>query len=191
MVVQKFHKFLNNEINLSQLEEWIYKTAELEKIIGEDKYQSLLEFNYNKKSAKIEIQNFIFSNLISEKEFSDWKVNELLESNKIEFPNESLFSYAKQNPEFLKGKELRFKQYWTKKEIEILWTDKVSQFVRHTSEIDKDEEKYLYLGTYENSYIHLVVNRKNEIWIAYDVIDKEDFLANNIKDAIGKLFIQK
>ncbi len=191
MVAQKFHKFLDNEINISQFEEWIYKNVDLENIIGEDNYQMILEFNYKKKSAEIEIKNYILNNLTSERKFADWKVNKLLELNKIEFPNENLFSYAKQNPNFLKDKELRFNQYWTKKKIEIFWTDNISQFVRHTSEIDKDNEKYLYLGTYEDSYIHLVVNRKNEIWVSYDIIDKEDFLASNMKEAIGKLFIQK
>ncbi len=191
MVVQEFLKFLNNEISLSQLEEWIYKQVELENITGEDYYQSLLEFNYNKKYAEVEIQNFIFNNLITEKEFSLWKANKLFESIEVDFPDTNIYLHAKQNPRFLKGKELRFKNYWYKTEVEIFWTDKISQFVRHVSERRKDNEKYLYLGTYEKSYIHLVVNQKGEIWLAYDITDEEDFWAKDLKEAVAKLFIRK
>ncbi len=181
MIVQEFHKFLDNEINLSQFEEWIYKNTELENIISKDDYQFFLEFNYNKKSAEVDIQNFIFKNLLSEKEFSHWKVNKLLESIKVEFPTNNLFSYAKQNPHFLGGKELRFKNYWNKRKVEIFWASKISTF----------NEKSLYLGTYENSYVHLIVNRNDEIWLAYDIVNKQDFWAENLKEAIAKLFIRK
>lgn len=191
MVVQEFHKFLNNEINLSQFEKWIYKESELENIVGEDNYQILLEFNYNKKSAEVDVQNFIFKNLITENEFSLWKTDKLLESIKVDIPNTNIFQYAKQNPYFLGGKELRFNNYWNKAEVEIFWTDKVSQFVRLISGRRKDNEKYLYLGTYEKSYIHLVANQEGEIWLAYDIVDEEDFWAKNLKDAIAKLFIRK
>ena len=191
MVVQEFHKFLNNELNLSQFEEWIYKKAELENIVGEDNYQSLLEFNYNKKSAVVDIQNFIFNNLITEKEFSLWKANKLFESIKVDFPNANIYQYAKQNPYFLKGKELKFNNYWNKDEVEIFWAGKVSQFVRHSSERRKDHEKYLYLGTYEKSYIHLVANQGGEIWLAYDIVDNKDFWAKDLKEAVAELFIRK
>jgi len=191
MMAQEFHKFLNNEINLSQLETWLYENTEVENIIGEENYQSLLEFNYKIKSAEIDIQNFIFNNIITETEFSHWKVGKLLESIKIEIPDKNIYHYAKQNPHFLRGKELRFNNYWNKAEVEIFWTDKVSQFVRHTSEIRKDNEEYLYLGTYEKSYIHLVVNKEGEIWLAYDVVNKEVFFAKNLKEAIVELFIRK
>lgn len=191
MVFQEFHKFLDNEIGLAELEKWLYENAKVENIIGEENYQSLLEYNYKRKSAEIDIQNFIFKNLIPEKEFSHWKMNKLLESIKIEIPDKNIYHYAKQNPHFLGGKELRFNNYWNKDEVEIFWTNKVSQFVRHTSERRKDNDKYLYLGTYEKSYIHLVANKEGEIWLAYDVVNKKDFWAKNLKEAIAKLIIRK
>jgi len=58
-----FNKFLDNEINLSELEEIIYKNTLLINDIGEDNYQYFLEFNYKKKYAEIEIQNFILRNM--------------------------------------------------------------------------------------------------------------------------------
>ena len=188
-MIDIFHKFIDNEINLSEFEEMIYQNSLLENEIGEDNYLYFLEFNYKKKHAEIEIQDFILKHISTKNDFGNWKLNRILESNDIYFPAENLFEYAKQNPEFLKGKKTEFKQLSADKKIQILWTDKVSQFVRHASEITKENEKYLYLGTYEDSYIHLVVNKKDEIYVAYDVINKEDFWAKNIEEAIIKLIL--
>ncbi len=188
-MIDIFNKFLDNEINLSELEEMVYKNTPLENKIGESNYQYFLEFNYSRKYAEIEIKDFILKHITTKNDFGVWKLNRILESNGIYFPAENLFEYAKQNPEFLNGKKTEFKQLRTDKKIEILWTNKVSQFVRHVSEITKDNEKYLYLGTYEDGYVHLVVNRKSEIYLAYDVINKEEFWAKNIEDAIVKLIL--
>jgi len=188
-MIEIFNKFLDNGINLSELEEMIYKNTQLENVIGKDNYQYFLEFNYNKMYAEIEIQDFIIKHISTGNDFGRWKLNRILESNDIYFPVENLFEYAKQNPEFLNGKKTEFKQLRADKKIEIFWTDKVSQFVRHASEITKENEKYLYLGTYEDSYIHLVVNKNDEIYLAYDVINKEDFWAKNIEEALIKLIL--
>ena len=185
---QEFYKFLDNEINLSELEEMIYIDTMLENDIGLDNYQYLLEFNYKKKHADIEIQEFILRNIINMTGFGLWKANKIIELDKLNFPTENLFAYAKQNPNFLKGKKTKFKQFRTEKKIEIFWTDKIYQFVRHVWEMSKDKENYLYLGTYEDSYIHLVVNKENEIWLAYDIINKEEYWAKNIEEAIMKLY---
>jgi|GEM_PF-1653193 len=188
-MIDIFNEFLDNGINLSEFEEMIYKNTQLENVIGKNNYQYFLEFNYKKKYAEIEIQDFIIKHISTQNDFGKWKLNRILESNDIYFPAENLFEYAKQNPEFLNGKKTEFKQLRADKKIQILWTDKVSQFVRHASEITKENEKYLYLGTYEDSYIHLVVNKKDEIYLAYDIINKEDFWAKNIKEAIIKLIL--
>lgn len=188
-MIQEFFKYLDKETNVHELEQWIYKQTELEKKIGKENYQFLLEFNYKKKYAQIEIQDFILKNIISEKEYAKWKMEKLLSSANIEFPKDNLYSYVKQNPNLLEGKTLTFAQFRSEKEMEIKFAEEISQFVRHVSELQKGNEKYLYLGTYENSYIHLVVNKKNEIWLAYDVINKEDYFAPNIHEAILKLIL--
>ena len=190
-MIQEFFKYLNNEIEITELEQWIYKETELGEKIGEGDYQFLLEFDYKKKYAQIELQTFLFENVLSEKEFARWKIGNVLDSVSIEFPKDDLYLYAKQNPRFLEGKVSRFMQLRTKKEVEITWAQDISQFVRHFSDLQKGNEKYLYLGTYEDSYINLVVNKANEIWLVYDVIDKEDYFAPNINEALMKLILSK
>lgn len=190
-MIDIFHKLIDNEISLSEFEEMIYKNSQLENEIGEDNYLFFLQFNYKKENAEIEIREFIVKHIVKENDFGNWKFNRLLELDGIYFPNENLFGYAKQNPDFLNGKKTEFRQFWDDKKIEIFWTNRVSQFVRHISEIAKNNEKYLYLGTYENSYIHLVVNQNDEIYLAYDVINEEVFFAKNIKEAIIKLILDK
>lgn len=187
--MQELFQFLDDEIKLSELEGLIYNKPELEKVIGEENYLYLLGVNYKSKYARIEIQDYILKNIITEKEYAEWKINDLLESNKINFPTGNLFEYAKQNPTFLGGKTFEFKQLGTQKKIRIDWNERISQFVRHVSELSTGNEKYLFLGTYEDSYIHMVVNRDGMIYMAYDVINQEDFLANNFQEAIMKLIL--
>lgn len=189
MTLEGFHRFLDNTINLSEFEEWIYNNAELEHLIGEENYQLFLEFNYHKKLAEADIQNLIFRNILTEKEFSTWKVNALLESIDVEFPADNLFSYAKQNRGFLGGKVLGFKHYWDKEEIEIFWASKVSWYLGHYPKKNQDNKEFLYLGTYDRSYQHLLLNKESEIWLANDIVPGEDFFANSLREAIAKLFI--
>lgn len=87
----------------------------------------------------------------------------------------------------MKSKITEFKKLRTDKKIKIFWNDKVSQFVRHISEITKNHEKYLFLGTYEDNYIHLVVNQKDEIYLAYYVVNKEDFFCKKYKGSNYKI----
>lgn len=94
-MLEIFHKFIDNEINLSEFEEIIYENTLLEKGIGTDNYQYFLEFNYKTKYAKIEIQDYILNYITTKIDFGVWKLNRLLQSNNIYFPNENLFEYAK------------------------------------------------------------------------------------------------
>ncbi len=188
-MILPFYKYLDETIEIKELEQWVYKQTTLEERIGHDHYQFLLAFDYNKKYAKYEIQNFILENIISEKEFASWKMDESLYAAGINFPKDNLYSYARRNPKFLEGKILKLRQLRREKEIEIIWSQEVSPFVRHVSVLDDSSEKYLFLGTYESSYIHLVVNDKNEIWIAYDVLNEGKYFAPNISKAIEKLIL--
>lgn len=182
-MMKAFNKFLDNEFSLEEFEKWIYNTPKIEQIIGEENYQFLIAFNYDKKNAELEIQNFILSNLVSEEDFSNWKVNKILEESKIKIPTENLYSYAKHNPNFLAYRTLKFQQFWTKKKIEINWTNKVSKFKR-------GNEIFLNLGTFADSYIYILVNNKNEIWFENDIGGKQYFGGKSIKDALTKLLIR-
>ncbi|WP_375561782.1 hypothetical protein ACE193_04305 [Bernardetia sp. OM2101] len=106
MLIEKFYKFLDGDISLSQFEDWIYKCVELEEVIGEEHYQFLLVFNYNNRNSELNIKDFIFANITNKEEFINWKVDTLLSFHKIKLPNENLFLYAKQNPSFLKANSL-------------------------------------------------------------------------------------
>jgi hypothetical protein len=183
-----FH-FLDYEIKLPELEDWIYKSRELENEIGKDNYLYLLGYNYKNKYAEIEIHDFILKHIVTDKKYAEWKINYLLESNHINFPTENLFEYAKRYPKFLRGKTFEFKQLRTQNKIQIDWNDHITQFARNVSELADGNEKYLFLGTYDNSYIHFLVNRQGEIYKAYDVVDKEVFWAENLIEALEKLIL--
>lgn len=182
-------QYLDDQIATSEFERWVYQQTNLEKLLDESDYQFLLAFNYRKKDAKYEIRKFILENIISKNEFVRWKFEALLNSAEIKFPTDDLYAYAKRFPKFLRGKSFCFQELLSKKVVEIEWAEEVTPFVRHASILQLRNEKYLYLGTYEDSYIHLVVNRRNEIWIAYDVINHEDFFAPNIYEAFKKLIL--
>ncbi|MCY1633233.1 hypothetical protein [Marinifilum sp. D737] len=90
----------------------------------------------------------------------------------------------------MKNRKTKFTQLWTSKEIEINWTNEVKQFVRHASEYKKEPD-YLNLGMYDNGYIYLILNRKNELWLAYDIIDKQEYFAKSMEKAIIRLILEK
>lgn len=191
MLIEKLYKFLDSDINLSQFENWVYECVELEKLIGEGNYHFLLTFNYNDRISELNVKDFIFANIINKEEFIDWKIDTLLSFHKIRLPNENLFLYAKQNPSFLKGKKFKFQSYRAGMEAEIFWENEIHLFEQSSLEINKNDDEYLYLGTYEKTYIDLLVNKKDEIWIYYVIINEKKFFAKNIKEAIRKIFTQK
>ena len=187
-MTQELYKFLDKQISLSGLESFVYKSPALETHIGEDNYQALLEFNYNKKNADLELQNLLIREIIQENEFANWKVNLLLNSLELGI-NSNLFSAATNNSNILKDNNLSFYQFTQNNKIEIEWLSNIHQFHRHNSKL-KNEVKFLHLGTYDNSYIHLLVNKDNEIWIGYDIINKEEFFAKNLFEALKRLLVK-
>tara|TARA_B100000795_G_C22548003_1_gene341388 strand:- start:54 stop:623 length:570 start_codon:yes stop_codon:yes gene_type:complete len=188
-MTQELYKYLDKKISLTQLEEFIYKSPKIESEIGENNYQTLLEFNFNKKNADLEIQNFLLREVVQENEFSNWKVNLLLQSLELE-NNPNIFNLITKQPNLLRNKKLLFNQFGTNIKVEIIWKNEISQYHRHISEL-KNEVKFLHLGTYDNSYIHLLINKDNEIWVGYDIINKEEYYAENLFEAIKKLLLQK
>lgn len=191
MLLEDFFTFLDRRINLSTFEDWIYKSVNLEEVIGEDYYQFLLEFNYRKRGAEIEVKEFVINNITGRDEFINWKIDALMKENDIQLPEKDLFLYAKQNPTFLKGKQFTFQSYRPGFSAEIFWIDKVYRMRNARSIFGKYKENYLHLGSFDDYYIHLEVNPKNEIWISYDVITHREYFAIGIKEAIKKIFASK
>ena len=187
-MTQELYKFLDKQISLSDLESFVYKSTALETHIGEDNYQALLDVNYNKKNADLELQNLLIREIIQENEFANWKVNLLLNSLELGI-NSNLFSAATNNSNILKDNNLSFYQFTQNNKIEIECLSNIHQFHRHNSKL-KNEVKFLHLGTYDNSYIHLLVNKDNEIWIGYDIINKEEFFAKNLFEALKRLLVK-
>ena len=188
-MTQVLFKYLDKQIPISELEEFIYKTPEIENEIGEDNYQYLLEFNFNKKNADLEIHNLILREVVSKTDYINWKVNQLTNSLGLG-NNVNIFDLVTENPTLLSGKKLSFNQFESNVIVQIIWTSEISQFIRHTSDFKK-EPTFLHIGSYDNSYIHLLVNKDNEIWIGYDIINKEEYFAPNLSEAIKKLFLQE
>ncbi len=50
-----FLKYLGNELNLNKLEEIVYQNPELEHQVGDENYQYLIAFNYEKEKASLEM----------------------------------------------------------------------------------------------------------------------------------------
>ena len=123
--------------------------------------------------------------------FANWKFSRLLEKLELHFPSENLFQYSNENPNYLKGKTLLFRQYWLKEDIKIFWAKKISKFARSFLDKITGKEEFLYLGTFKDGYIHILIKENDEIWFGYDIINKEEFWAKNMREALVKLFLQK
>ncbi len=130
------------------------------------------------------MQNFLFNYVINYEEFANWYISKLINQSQINFPSENLFLYAKEHPKFLSKKTLQCKHYWTKKDFEIMWFDKIT-------EIKKGNEIFLCLGSFENDYIGITVNKKNEIWFTTFIDEKFYFGGINMNKAIAKLLFKK
>lgn len=73
----KLFEFLNDEINLSEFQNFIFQTKELEDELGKEIYNYLILFNPNDKNVIKRIK-YLVSKIISEGEFETWKLTELL-----------------------------------------------------------------------------------------------------------------
>ena len=81
----KLFEFLNDEINFSEFQNFIFQTKELEDELGKEIYNYLILFNPNDKNVIKRVKYFV-SKIISEGEFETWKLTELL----MKFINEPI-----------------------------------------------------------------------------------------------------
>ena len=81
----KLFEFLNDEINLSEFQNFIFQTKELENELGKEIYNYLILFNPNDKNV-IKRVKYLVSKIISEGEFETWKLTKLL----MKFINEPI-----------------------------------------------------------------------------------------------------
>ncbi len=93
-----FYKYLDDRIETNELEKWVYEQSSFENKIDAEIYQHLIEFNYNQKDSKHELQKIILTNIVNENEFIRWKIEYILTSAEISLPKSDLFLHAKSNP---------------------------------------------------------------------------------------------
>ncbi len=178
--MEDFFKYLDNEIALKALETYVYQSPDLENNLTEEQYQYLIAFDYNQRNAAVDIQNYLFDQIVPIDDLKKWKVDKLLQLNDIEFPEQNLFTYAQIRPNFLLGKSIKANHYWTKEPIEIYWLD---TFI----ESKKDNKAYLYLGSFKGDYVDIKVNEANEIWLYTNIDGQYYFSSNSIKTTIAQI----
>jgi RNAse (barnase) inhibitor barstar len=74
----KFYEFLNGEIPIDELEQWIYENKTLEQEIGSHEFVELLELNFKSHHALPFIQSFVERNF-DWMEYEKWRTIKLLE----------------------------------------------------------------------------------------------------------------
>lgn len=58
-MLSQFYRIYKGYINISQFEEWLYNTQEIETVFGDDFYFSLLDLDYRSKHVRIELDKLI------------------------------------------------------------------------------------------------------------------------------------
>ena len=89
-----FFKFLNGEEPISNFEQWVYETNDLEKALGNEDYLHLISLDFSKRGSKYEIDD-ILRRYINLGEYETWKLkNHLLAFiNKKENPLQVLSKF--------------------------------------------------------------------------------------------------
>ncbi|MGE6488686.1 hypothetical protein [Paenisporosarcina sp. NPDC076898] len=82
-IQKQFYKIYKGQISISEFEEWLYKTQEIESIFGNDFYFSLLDLDYRNKNIKIELEKLIEMKIPFD-EFEQTRIISLLENIKYE-----------------------------------------------------------------------------------------------------------
>jgi len=73
----KFFEFLNDELTLSELVNFIFNSKELEKELGKEIYTDLILLHRNNKNEIGPIKEYV-SKIVPESDFETWKLTELL-----------------------------------------------------------------------------------------------------------------
>ncbi|MEQ6355608.1 hypothetical protein ABNX05_13345 [Lysinibacillus sp. M3] len=58
-IQKQFYKIYKGQISISEFEEWLYKTQEIESVFNNDFYFKLLDLDYRKKHIKVELVKVI------------------------------------------------------------------------------------------------------------------------------------
>ncbi|MFE6169385.1 hypothetical protein ACFVP8_16180 [Viridibacillus arvi] len=78
-IQKQFYKIYKGQISISEFEEWLYKTQEIESIYGNDFYFNLLDLDYRNKHIKNELEKLIEMKIPFD-EFEHTRIISLLEN---------------------------------------------------------------------------------------------------------------
>lgn len=78
-IQKQFYKIYKGHISISEFEEWLYKTQEVESVFGNDFYFNLLDLDYRNKYIKNELEKLIEMK-IPFGEFEQTRIISLLEN---------------------------------------------------------------------------------------------------------------
>jgi hypothetical protein len=73
----QFYKYLNGDISVLDLEDFIYKQSDLAQQLDDETYCELISFNYKEKNGN-RLQDFLFGQIIDEGQFETWKLKNIL-----------------------------------------------------------------------------------------------------------------
>lgn len=73
----QFYKYLNGDISVLDLEDFIYKQSDLEQQLDNKTYFDLISFNYKDKNRN-RLQDFLLGQIIDEGQFETWKLKKIL-----------------------------------------------------------------------------------------------------------------
>lgn len=76
----EFFKFLNGDISISDFENFIYNTTDLEQQLDENIYFELISNDFKDKNVITRLSNLIKKEIIEEGQFETWKLRQVLKA---------------------------------------------------------------------------------------------------------------
>jgi hypothetical protein len=73
------YQFLNGDISLSDIEQFILGQQDLEQQLGSEIYTELILFDFKDKNAANRLRDFLFKYVVQEGQFETWKLKTLLQ----------------------------------------------------------------------------------------------------------------
>jgi hypothetical protein len=78
--ITKFYEFLEDEVTLTDIENFVYNTQELESEIGRDVYLDLITLNYKDKDAEAILKDIVINKLTHKEQFETWRLKKTLQN---------------------------------------------------------------------------------------------------------------
>lgn len=76
----QFYKFLNGDLSIPDIENYIVSHPDVEKQIGSQIYPELITFDFNDKNARERLRQFLFQHILEKGHFETWKIKSILTS---------------------------------------------------------------------------------------------------------------